>query len=149
MILVDRLAMPPKDSMIGVVTPAVRLVAATLALVLALFPLAMERCRTACATAPEAPVSAASAHACHDTAATEGEAVATPMPRTCGHSDGAGIADIVALGASRTRIAVHAAPAVLPVPVLPVPFVTRDSSPPDAPSLIDHLVVPRNLPLRL
>jgi hypothetical protein len=132
------------------VTRVARLVAATLAVVLALFPLAMERCRTACVeTASQAQPSAPSAHGCHDVTAEDDGVVATPLPRTCGHSDDGRIADSVALAVSRTRVAVDASPAVLTAPVAsfaPGPFI---ESSPGTSVAVDRVVLPRHLPLRL
>lgn len=126
---------------------AARLVAAILAIVLTLFPLAMERCRTACATPAPRAEAAPSAHACHEVASDEGGVVATPLPRTCGHSDGARLADAVA--ASRTRVAVSASPAVLTAQLPSLTLQPGVDSPPGTSAVFDRVVLPRNLPLRL
>jgi hypothetical protein len=131
------------------VTRVARLVAATLAIVLALFPLATERCRTACATPPATAQAAPSAHACHEVAPDERGVVANPLPRTCGHSDQARLADTVALAVSRTRVTVDTSPGLLTAPLSPVAIERFVESPPRASAVPDRVVLPRDLPLRL
>lgn len=135
------------------VTCVARLVAACLALVLALYPLAMERCRTACATpAPAAQTdggAASSARACHETASGAADVIATPLPRTCGHSDDAAARDGATLAASRTRTVPHAAVAILSTAVVPVALETLALSPPGSLPSADRAALARNLPLRL
>jgi hypothetical protein len=139
--------------MIGSMTRIARLVAATLALVLALFPLAMERCRTACAMPAASAQTGAgkpssSAHACHEGAAGAADVIAIPVPRTCGHSDEAGARDGLTFAASRTRIGLHVPAAVVPADVAPAALEILTLSPPGLPVATDP-IVPRNLPLRL
>ena len=136
------------------VTRVARLVAATLAVVLALFPLAMERCRTACATpAPSARTEAgkysSSAHACHEAASGAAGVIAMPVPRTCGHSDEAGARDGVTLAAFRTRVGPHVSAALVPADVTPAALEILTLSPPGFSAAADRVLVPRNLPLRL
>jgi hypothetical protein len=82
-----------------------RLSAATLALVLALFPIALERCRITCVTAGQpATLAASEAHACHDAASSDDDGTRMdPVARACGHSDAVQAYDSVKLaGTSRT-----------------------------------------------
>jgi hypothetical protein len=97
-------------------TFARRLSAATMALLLALFPMAMERCRTACigpaaATAP----AASSAHGCHDASSEGSGARIDPMARACGHSDEARTNESTGLAAGKPRTD-QVVPALLPLP---------------------------------
>src|SRR5260221_13016176 len=87
-----------------------RLPAATLALVLAFFPVALERCRTACVTAgqplPQVP---APTHSCHDSAPSvedSSDARMDPVSRACGHSDDTRAYESVSLVADKLRTAV-------------------------------------------
>ena len=98
-------------------TFARRLSAATMALVLALFPVAMERCRTTCITGTALPVQAApSAHPCHEAASDDdGGPQLTPMARACGHSDEARTDGSAGLAAAKTQTIVLL-PAVQPLP---------------------------------
>jgi hypothetical protein len=98
-------------------TFARRFCAATVALVLAVYPLAMERCRSACVTPVVQTAEAApSAHACHE-ASPDGDSGARmdPMARACGHSDEARVDETVGLAAAKTRAAVLL-PLVEPAP---------------------------------
>ena len=94
-----------------------RLSAATMALVLALFPLAMERCRTACVTGASLATQAGPpAHACHEASpGDDSGARMDPMARACGHSDEARTFESASLAAGKTRTVVLM-PGVSPVP---------------------------------
>ena len=131
-------------------TRVARALAATLALVLALLPVAMERCRTACAiaAAPERQ-SGSSAHACHDTVDGNGSAVAVPVPATCGHNIDARIDTLLGLTVSKTRVVSQIAQAILPATVPALVVQPRDPFPPGAASFASITSTPRNLPLRL
>jgi hypothetical protein len=136
------------------VTRVVRLVAATLALVLALFPLAMERCRTACAAAApaaqtDARQSSSSAHACHEVTSGAADVVAIPLPRTCGHSDEAGAGDGRTLAPSRTRSAAYVSAALVPADAMPIVLEMLAFSPPGTLPFAGRVATSRNLPLRL
>jgi hypothetical protein len=100
-------------------TLARRLSAATMALVLAVFPLALERCWAACATpVVETAHAAPSAHACHEASPGDGSgARMDPIPRACGHSDQVRINESARLAAAKTRTLV-----LLPI-VEPVPYI--------------------------
>jgi hypothetical protein len=89
-------------------TLARRLSAATLALVLALFPVALERCRAACVTAGQpTPQVASAAHACHDAASSDDNGSRMdPLARACGHSDDAQAYDSGKLVVGKSRTAV-------------------------------------------
>jgi len=91
-------------------TRARRPSAATLALVLALVPVALERCRTTCVTAGHPATHAASdLHACHDAASGDDDAPRMdPLARACGHSDAPQTYDSVKLPAGKSRTAVLA-----------------------------------------
>jgi hypothetical protein len=88
-------------------TLARRLSAATMALLLVLFPLAMERCRTACVTGVALPAQPApSAHACHDAeAGDDGGPQMHPMARACGHNDEGRTYESAPLAADKARSA--------------------------------------------
>lgn len=85
-------------------TRARRLTAATVAVVLALFPIALERCRTTCVTAAKPLTQAApSGHACHDAApADDNGARMDPMARACGHGDDTRAYESASLAAGKT-----------------------------------------------
>jgi hypothetical protein len=87
-----------------------RLSAATLVLVLALWPVALERCRTTCVSAGHPATHAASdVHACDAAAAGDDDgARMDPLARACGHSDGLQTYDSVKRLAGKSRTAVLA-----------------------------------------
>jgi hypothetical protein len=130
-------------------TFARRLAAATMALVLALFPLAMERCRTSCvAAAGQVTQAAPSAHACHEAASDDdSSARLDPMAGTCSHSDEAAYESVsLAAGQGRTL-----------VPLVAIHPLLRDVSIPSAiptdwaprRSVLPRVVLALDLPLRL
>jgi len=83
-----------------------RLVAATMVFVLAVFPVALERCRTGCVTPPvvETASAAPGAHACHDASSgDDGGARMEPMARACGHSDETRTYEPASLAAGKTQ----------------------------------------------
>jgi hypothetical protein len=80
-----------------------RLSAAITALMLALFPLAMERCRTACLTPAVHTAQPLSAHACHEATSDDSGARMDPASRACGHSDEVGAKETAGLAAAKTR----------------------------------------------
>ena len=82
-------------------TFARRLSAATMALLLALFPVAMERCRTACVTTGSH--TAPSAHVCHEASSDDSAVRMDPMARACGHNDDARTLESTRLAAAKTR----------------------------------------------
>jgi hypothetical protein len=131
-------------------TRVARALTATLALILALLPVAMERCRTACAiaAAPERQ-SGPPAHACHDTVDGNGNAVAIPVPKTCGHNIDARIDTLLGLTVSKARVVAPMAPAIVPATVPSIVVQALDLFPPGAASLPSRTATPRNLPLRL
>jgi hypothetical protein len=122
-----------------------RLTALLAALLVATYPLALERCRTACVRAA-APVESSS-HACHETADTDTGPQVTSVPNACGHSDEARTADIAGLSPTKLRPElappIDTAVAIGPLRVLLDPIRRSTASPPDT---VD---TPRNLPLRL
>jgi hypothetical protein len=131
-------------------TFARRLSAATMALLLALFPMAMERCRTACiAPAAAAAPAASSAHSCHESSGEHGGARIDPMARACGHSDEARTNESAGLatGKPRTEQLLRAlAPLLQQVPTA-APPVRIDRSLDR--SGLNGPFVPLNSPLRL
>lgn len=132
-------------------TLARRLCAATLAVVLALFPVAMERCRTACVSgASEARQAGPATHACHEAAADgyHGARI-DPMARACGHNDEARTYESASLAAGTTRTVVLM-PGVSPVPqhVRAASVSLRADGSPDRSRLL-RLPLPLNSPLRL
>jgi hypothetical protein len=82
-----------------------RLSAAVLALVLAVLPLALERCRTACMSPGQpAPQAATSPHPCHDAGSSVDTGVRMdPLARACGHSDGTQAYESVKRVAAKSR----------------------------------------------
>ena len=127
-----------------------RLCAAAMALVLAGFPLATERCRTACVTpAVESAPASPSAHACHDASSGDGSDVRMdPAARACGHGDETRANENVSLAAAKTRTAVLL-PAIQPVPQL---YAAVDSAGTIWSSVRSHFpssALPLNSPLRL
>ena len=136
--------------MIGPMTVARRLSAATMALVLALFPLAMERCRTACISGAS-PVTqvAPSAHACHEASSGDDSgARLDPMARACGHSDEARTYESGGLAAAKTRTLIPPAVAALSQHVHAAVAWSRTDSSQDR-SGLPRPLVPLNSPLRL
>jgi hypothetical protein len=134
-------------------TLARRLSAATIALVLALFPVALERCRTACVTAgTPTPQSAPSAHACHDAAASGNDGTGARLdlsPRACGHGDEARTRESVSLVAGKVQTFVPV-PAVVPVPqnlLARIPSLHSNWSPGRA--SLAPVLLSLNSPLRL
>ena len=112
-------------------TFARRLSAATMAVLLALFPMAMERCRTACiAPAAAAAPAASSGHSCHEPSGEHGGARIDPVARVCGHSDEARTNESAGLSAGKPRTEqLLAAFAQLPQQVLtPAPSVRIERS---------------------
>lgn len=101
--------------MISSMTLARRLCAATMTLVLALFPVALERCRTACLGGSMTPQTATSGRACHDMASND-ESVTRmdPMARACGHSDQVRTYESLSLLAGKIRTMVPL-PAIQPL----------------------------------
>jgi hypothetical protein len=135
--------------MISSMTLARRLCAATMTLVLALFPVALERCRTACLGGSVTPQTATSGHACHDMASDD-ESVTRldPMARACGHSDDARTYESLSLLAGKIRTMVLL-PAIHPLPggaQLSGAILTGWPPVHSSPS---RVVLPLDLPLRL
>jgi hypothetical protein len=129
-------------------TFARRLSAVTMALVLALVPLAMERCRTACVTGAAVPTP--SADACHEASADDSGVRMDPMARACGHSDEARTYESAGLAAAKTRTVLLLLPlaAALPRHVdVASAWVSTDWSPDRA--RLRRPLVPLNSPLRL
>jgi hypothetical protein len=137
---------------IGFMTLARRLSAATMALMLATFPVALERCRTACVTVgTPTPQSAPSAHACHDAAASDDGSGARldPLPRACGHGDEARTRESVSLVAGKAQRFVPVQ-AVVPVPQdLQVRIPSRHSNWPPGRAALSPVLLSLNSPLRL
>ena len=125
-----------------------RLSAATMALVLALFPVAMERCRTAC-VAGQPTQAAPSGHACHEASSDEGNgARMSPMARGCGHSDEARTYESVSLAAGQGRTIVPLAAIQPLLGDVPIP----SAAPADRAllrSVLPRVVLTLDLPLRL
>jgi hypothetical protein len=131
-------------------TFARRLSAATMAVLLALFPMAMERCRTACiAPAAAAAPAASAAHGCHESSGEHGGARIDPMARACGHSDEARTNEPAGLATGKPRTEqLVAALSQLPLPVnAAAPPVRIDRA--LARSSLAGPLVPLNSPLRL
>ena len=125
-----------------------RLPAATMALVLALFPVALERCRTACVNGGAAAQTIAAEHACHDAAADESATRLDPAARACGHGDEARY-ESVSLAAGRTRtIVVLTAIGPLRGYLQAVLYPLSTAWSPDR-SFVARFVLPLDLPLRL
>lgn len=125
-----------------------RLVAAMMAVVLLLFPAALERCRTACVSGSQTSQASTARHACHDVASDEDVTRMDPIARACGHSDDARTYESVSLVAGKTRTMVPLE-AIRPVPgdvQLPRAIPT-DWSP--VRSFLPRVVLPLDLPLRL
>jgi hypothetical protein len=131
-------------------TFARRLAAAAMALVLAVFPLALERCWTACVTpAVEAAPAASSAHACHEVSpGDDSGARMDPMSRACGHSDEVRVNASAGLAAAKTRTAVVLL-AIEPVPRLHEAVGSARTSWWSVRSHAPRSALPLNSPLRL
>jgi hypothetical protein len=130
-------------------TFARRLSAATMAVLLALFPLAMERCRTSCvAAAGQIFHAAPSAHACHEAASDDGNSGRMdPMAGPCSHSDEATYESVsLAAGQGRTIVPLTAIQPLLrdvPIPsAVPAAWPLLRSVPP-------RVVLTLDVPLRL
>jgi hypothetical protein len=130
-------------------TFARRLCAATMALVLMLFPVALERCRTACVSGSSSPQASTGGHACHDMAADDSVTHMDPMARVCGHSDEARAYASASLVAGKTRTIVPLE-AIQPLPgaVQVLPRAISTGWPPVR-SVLPRLILPLDLPLRL
>jgi hypothetical protein len=125
-----------------------RLPAATMALVLALFPVALERCRTACVTgSPTVQVNNAG-HACHEAAADESTTRLDPAARACGHGDEARYESVSLAAAKAGTIVVLAAIEPLPAYLQAVAYPVATAWSPDR-SFVAGFVLPLDLPLRL
>ena len=122
-----------------------------MALVLALFPIAMERCRTACTTGASPTIPAVrAAHACHEAASDDHNSPRMdPMARACGHSDEARTFESASLAPGQTRT-VPLTPAVEPrhQPIDAAVISFSSASSPDRSSLPPALAS-LNSPLRL
>ena len=131
-------------------TFARRLSAATMALVLALFPVAMERCRTACVAADgQTSQVASSTYACHEASSDdENGSRMDPMARACGHRDEARAFESATLAPGKGR---PIAPLTVLQPLLgevPIPYAAPAAWAPLR-SVLPHVVVALDLPLRL
>ena len=125
-----------------------RLPAATMALVLALFPVALERCRTACVSGTPTALVTSERHACHEAAADETTTRLDPAARACGHGDEARYESVsLAAGKART-IVVLAAIEPLPGYLQAVAYPLGTAWSPDR-SIVPRFVLPLDLPLRL
>src|SRR5437868_10251937 len=131
-------------------TFARRLSAATMAVVLALFPVAMERCRTACVAAGgETTQAAPAAHPCHEALSDEPSgARLDPMARACGHSDETPTYESVTLAAAKDRSIVPAADIQPLLRDLTIPNELAEGSAPVR-SVLPRVVPTLDLPLRL
>lgn len=131
-------------------TPARRLSAAIMVLVLALLPVALERCRTACVTnARQATTQAGPAgHACHAAASDDpGAPRLDPMARACGHNEEARTYESASLAAARSRTA-WAAVSPSPQHLQTAAAVSESECSPDRSHLLSR-PLPLNSPLRL
>ena len=127
-----------------------RLVAATIALVLAVFPVALERCRTACVTSSvETAQTEPSAQTCHEASAgSDNGARMDSVARACGHGE-ARTYESARLGAAKTRTmlllpALEPLPHHVPAAVVPVRTEWSQSW-----SGLSGRLLPLNSPLRL
>jgi hypothetical protein len=129
-------------------TFARRLAAATMALVLALFPLALDRCRTACVTGSTTTLAGTAAHACHEAA---GESVTRmdPMARACGHNSEASSYESVTLAAGKMRTVVLLVSTQPQAAHLQVTAVSPGRVRAPNRLFLSHVVLPLHLPLRL
>jgi hypothetical protein len=123
-----------------------RAAALMLVTIVSALPLALERCRVACAQASASESAPSSAHACHDTADAEDGPALTPSPRACGHSDEARTADLNAVAPN-----VRLDHAIAPLPVATSIWLVRLEAGPVAvrPPDPQSVETSRNLPLRL
>ena len=126
-----------------------RLAAASLAVVLAVFPLALERCWTACATpAVETEAAAPAAHTCHEAAGENDGLRMDPIARACGHSDDARLNQSAGVAPVKTRTLLLVS-LVEPVPHLDTAIDSARSSWSSVRSNPSLSLVPLNSPLRL
>jgi hypothetical protein len=124
----------------------VRRFAALLAAVLvATYPLALERCRTACLENTPTPA-AGSAHACHDVDDESGPSV-SPAPQACGHTDAAKSGDIAGLAPSKARAELPISAAIV-IAIAPIPARPETAAPPGG-ARRATFNTHRTLPLRL
>jgi hypothetical protein len=130
-------------------TFARRLAAATMALVLALFPLALDRCRTACVTGSTTTQAATGGHACHEAAADESGTRMDPMARACGHNSEARTYESVTLAAGKTRTVVLLVSTQPEAAHLQVTAVSPGRVRAPNRLFLSHVVLPLHLPLRL
>jgi hypothetical protein len=132
-------------------TRARRLSAATLALVLALFPVALERCRTACITAGQPAMHAASeVHACHQAASGDDDGARMDrLARACGHSDDLQTYDSVKLLAGKSRTAVLAPAGALLAQHLQAGMSSLRGTWPPGRIRLPRALLPLHSPLRL
>jgi hypothetical protein len=125
-----------------------RLPAALMALVLVLFPVALERCRTACVSGSPTAQASIGGHACHEAATDESITRLDPAARACGHGDEVRY-ESVSLAAGKARTIVVLA-AITPLPgylqAIAHPFSTAWSP---HRSFVPGFVLPLDLPLRL
>lgn len=141
--------MPESGAKIAAMTFTRRLGAATMILVLAFLPVALERCRTECVSGSAGPQTASADHACHDMAADEAGTRLDPMARACGHSDEARTFASTSLVPGKTRTMVAPLAAVQRLPggaELPCALPAGD---PPVRSFLSLVALPLDLPLRL
>jgi hypothetical protein len=129
---------------------AQRLSAASMAFVLAVFPLALQRCWTACVTpVAETAQAAPAAHACHEVSPGEGSgARMDPMARACAHGDEARVNESAGLASAKTR-ALILLPIVQPVPYVRAAAGSAGTIWSSLRSDLSHPPLPLNSPLRL
>jgi hypothetical protein len=125
-----------------------RLPAALMVLVLVLFPVALERCRTACLNGNPTEQVTSETPACHEAPADENTTRMDPAARACGHGDEARY-ESVSLAAGKTRTMLPLA-ALEPLPrsrqAIAHPFSTVWSP---HQFFVPGFVLPLDLPLRL
>lgn len=128
-----------------------RLLAVTLTLVLALFPVALEHCRSVCVAASQpTPGKQATNHQCHDATATDdSSARMDPLARGCAHGDQAQTYDLltVVTGKSRTFALTSAVPQVAGERQVDQPSLRGTW--PDGRVSLSRAHLPRHSPLRL
>ena len=120
-----------------------------MALVLALFPVALERCRAACVSASTTTQAATGGHACHEAAADESGTRMDPMARACGHNSEARTYESVTLAGGKTRTLVSLVSTQPPPAHLQVGAVSPDPVQAPGRSPLQHVALPLHLPLRL
>ncbi|HYT66064.1 MAG TPA: hypothetical protein VEL51_06585 [Vicinamibacterales bacterium] len=126
---------------------AQRLVAASVALVLTLFPFALERCRAVCVSASShVATSAAPSHACHHAADADPGPTAAPVPVACGHSDDARVAEARSLAPTKVRVVVIGMASAESSAII---HATASRTPRLLLPFQRSAAVPLNLPLRL